>query len=159
FQVMDSAKSPIHAASVKSDGTQDPIQSMQGGDPWINANGRYVAFTLYAPILGYENQNAQAFVRDTCNAAPPDCPPSTTLVSILPDGSEVNDSSLAGNMSSDGRFVTFTAPSDIFLRDTCAGASQTCVPGTLPVVDTPGGPTKGGWFGFPSVSSSGRYVS
>jgi hypothetical protein len=33
FTVMDPTKSAIHAVSLKTDGTQDPIQSILGGDP------------------------------------------------------------------------------------------------------------------------------
>jgi len=164
FQVMDLTKSAIHAVSVKTDGTQDQISSHLGGDPWISANGRYVAFTLYAPILGLglDTPAPQAFVRDTCNTAPPGCQPSTTLVAIYPDGSPVNNSSTgtgAGGISSDGRFVSFNTDFQIFLRDTCAGASQTCVPQTYPVSDTPGSPATGNFFGFAPVSGNGRYVS
>jgi hypothetical protein len=130
---------------------------------WISDNGGYVAFTLYAPILGYaQNPAPQAFVRDTCNSAPAGCQPSTTLVAIYPDGSIVGDSSigtLAGGISSDGRFVSFETDFKIFLRDTCVGASQTCVPQTFPVLDTPGGPMTGNYFGFAPVSGNGRYVS
>ena len=163
FTVIDPTKSAIHAVSLKTDGTQDPIQSQFGGYPWISANGRYVAFTLLAPILGYETVPAeQAFVRDTCNSGPADCQPSTTLVAIYPDGSVVNNSSigtLAGGISSDGRFVSFMTDFDIFLRDTCAGASEPCVPQTFPVSGTPGAPTAGNYFGFAPVSGNGRYVS
>jgi len=163
FTVMDPTKSAIHAVSLKTDGTQDPIQSQRGGYPWISANGRYVAFALYAPILGYDMFPApQAFVRDTCNSAPAGCQPSTTLVAIYPDGSVVNDSTTgtaSGGISSDGRFVSFMTDFNIFLRDTCEGASQTCVPKTFPVLDTPGAPTIGNRFGFAPVSGNGRYVS
>ena len=163
FTVMDPTKSAIHAVSLKTDGTQDPIQSNLGGNPWISANGRYVAFTLYAPILGYGTTPApQAFVRDTCNSGPADCQPSTTLVAIYPDGSVVNNSSTgtsAGGISSDGRFVSFQTDFSIFLRDTCAGVSQPCVPQTYPVLETPGAPTAGNYFGFAPVSGNGRYVS
>ena len=100
--------------------------------PSISADGRYVAFTSYAPNLvpGDLSEAGDIFVRDTCFGAPAGCIPGTTRVSVSTEGVEGNNDSHDASISADGRFVAFTSDatnlvagdtngvSDVFVRDT-----------------------------------------
>jgi hypothetical protein len=112
--------------------------------PSISADGRYVAFISSATNLvdGDTNGVSDVFVRDTCAGAPSGCTPSTQRVSIASDGTQADDASTSATISATGRYITFrslatnldrassTSPSNIFLRDTCAGALSGCTPST-----------------------------
>ena len=152
--------------SVGSDGSQI---SGSSSAPSVSADGRFVAFTTPDPNLSPNDTsgNTAVFVRDTCFGAPSGCLPSTVQVSLANDGSDANGGSSEPSISADGRFVAFSSratnlgsgpngpgnPSEVFLRDTCHGASSGCVPTTLALsfftVDT---------FG-PSISADGRFVA
>ncbi len=156
--------------SVASDGTQ----TGGGGSRFlISPDGRFVAFESGASdlVVGDTNAALDIFVRDTCLGAT-GCTPSTVRVSVASDGTQANDHSFGAAISSDGRFVAFSsgasnlvvgdtnAASDIFVRDTCLGATG-CTPSTVRV-------SVGATFGFPqangsssraAISSDGRFVA
>src|SRR6266849_7620092 len=129
--------------SVSTDGSQANGAS---SSPAVSASGRYVTFTSTASNLAANDTNgaSDVFLRDTCVGAPAECQLSTARVSVATDGTEANGSSSSGilSVSDDGRFVVFesSAPnlvandtngvSDVFLRDTCIGASS-CTPSTV----------------------------
>jgi hypothetical protein len=117
----------------------------QGGEPngdsrspSISADGRFVVFASDASDLIERdfNEFSDIFLRDTCIGAPDGCKPSTTRVSVGPDGIEANGASDSPSISADGRFVVFdsearnlvadgsAAPTGAFLRDTCWGAAE-----------------------------------
>ena len=112
--------------------------------PSISADGRYVAFASDASDIIENDLNgvSDVFLRDTCTGAPEGCTPSTTRVSVGPDGAEANGASTSPTISADGRFVAFdsearnlvndgsSAPSGAFVRDTCLGAGAECTPST-----------------------------
>ena len=111
--------------------------------PSISAGGRYVTFISSATNLVDSDTNgvADVFVRDTCAGAPSGCTPTTQRVSIAATGIQANDASTSASISADGRYITFrsvatnldptsSAPTGIFLRDTCAGAGSSCMPST-----------------------------
>lgn len=125
--------------------------SLQGGDPngdsrspAISADGRFVAFASDAGDLIENDANgvSDIFLRDICTGAPEGCTPSTTRISVGPDGIEANGASDSPSLSPDARFVAFdsearnlvpdgsSAPSGAFLRDTCRGAAGECAPAT-----------------------------
>jgi Tol biopolymer transport system component len=92
------------------------------------------------------------------------------LLSAAADGTAANDESHTPSMSSDGRYVAFSsvatnlvenAPTgkQIYLRDTCAGAADSCKPSTTLVSADANGALVGTESILPSVSSSGRYVA
>jgi hypothetical protein len=73
-------------------------------------------------------------------------------------------------MSADGRYVAFSSAAtnlvenappgrQIYLRDTCAGAGDSCKPSTHLVSVDPNGALAGTESILPSVSSSGRFVA
>ncbi|MGD0733266.1 MAG: hypothetical protein ABR956_18520 [Terracidiphilus sp.] len=94
------------------------------------------------------------------------------LISIAPDGSAANgDSLVAASISQTGRYVAFQslasnltpAPTDgyqqIYLRDTCIGATASCAPSTQAVSITYSGAAPNGHSWDSAVSSDGRYVA
>ena len=132
--------------------------------PALGEDGRYVTYTAT------QNGHAQIFLRDTCTGAASDCLPRTTLLSAASDGTEGNADSNTPSMSSDGRFIAFSSaatnfaantPSgrQIYLRDTCAGATTSCTPQTTIVSSDETGLLAGNDNLLPAVSSSGRFVA
>jgi hypothetical protein len=132
--------------------------------PAVSLDGRYVSYTAV------QNEHAQIFLRDTCEGAASVCIPRTTLLSVAADGTAANDESHAPSMSSDGRYVAFssaatnlveTAPPgrQIYLRDTCAGAADSCKPGTTLISLDSNGALVGTESILPSLSSSGRFLA
>ncbi len=132
--------------------------------PAVSLDGRYVAFTAV------QNEHAQAFLRDTCESAAAGCRQRTILLSAAADGAAANDESHTPSMSSDGRYVAFSssatnlvenAPAgrQVYLRDTCIGAGESCKPSTQLVAADSLGALVGAETLLPSVSSSGRFVA
>jgi hypothetical protein len=153
------------------------VSALSTGDgglsPAISADQRYVA---YASASADPSANAgsglrKIYVRDTCTGAPSGCAPQTALVSVAWHGGEPNGDSHSPSISADGRYVAFVSDatdiiesdsngvSDIFVRDTCAAATQGCTPATLRVSLGPGGIEANGSSGAPSISADGRYVA
>jgi WD40-like Beta Propeller Repeat len=134
--------------------------------PAVSSDGRYVAYA------GSQNGHSQIFARDTCQGASSSCQPRTTLVSSTTEGTPGTDDSHAPSMSSDGRYVAFSSAASnlsadastvtgrqVYLRDTCFGASAACTPTTHLVSSDPNGALVGTEAILPSVSASGRFVA
>ncbi len=132
--------------------------------PAVSLDGRYVAYTAV------QNERAQVFLRDTCEGASAGCQPRTTLLSVAADDSSANDESHTPSISSDGRYVAFSsaatnvienAPAgrQIYMRDTCSGAGDSCKPSTRLISLDSNGALLGTQSILPSVSSSGRFVA
>jgi hypothetical protein len=132
--------------------------------PAVSLDGRYVAYTAV------ENGHAQVFLRDTCEGAAAGCLARSTLLSAAADGAAANKESHAPSMSSDGRYVAFSsagtnlvenAPGgrQVYLRDTCAGAGDSCKVSTSLISLDSNGALVGTESILPSVSSSGRFVA
>ena len=154
--------------SVASDGSEANGDS---GLPAMSSDGRFVVFGSVASNLfsGDSNGSEDIFVRDTCRGAPAGCTPSTARVSVASDGSQANGDSFNQEISADGRFIAFESSAtnlvsgdtngvdDVFLRDTCVGASG-CTPSTIRIsVASDGG--EGNGFSFdPFLSADGRFV-
>jgi len=152
--------------SVASDGSEANDDSNYSA---ISADGRYVAFESEATNLapGVVNLGANIFLRDTCIGAPPDCVPSTLLVSET--GTSISLGGSEPSVSANGRYVAFTARGDnegIFVRDTCTGAPPGCVPSTEMVSLGPDGSPADCFDDFvpcfretTSISADGRFVA
>ena len=130
----------------------------------ISQDGRYVA---YASV---QNGTSQILMRDTCLGAAKDCVASTKTVSVGTDGAAGNADSHNVAMSPDGRFVAFSsaasnlvanaeARQQVYLRDTCIGASGSCRATTQWVSVDEAGRLTGLTAVLPSVSTGGRYVA
>ena len=155
--------------SVATDGTEGNSDS---SFPSISANGRFVTFASSASnlVAGDTNATADIFVRDTCFGAT-GCTPSTIRVSVASDGAQANERNIFPSISADGRFVAFLSSAanlitndansvvdDVFVRDTCLGATG-CTPSTsLVSVATDGAQANNGSF-FLSISADGRFVA
>ncbi|MEY2855458.1 MAG: hypothetical protein RL030_2590, partial [Pseudomonadota bacterium] len=140
--------------------------------------GRHVVFSSFATNL-FPNDTGNThdvFVRDTCFGAAGGCTPSTLRASVSSSGGEPDAPSggpatQGASISADGRFVAFGSRAtnlvandtngtfDIFLRDTCAGASG-CTPATIrPSVSVGGAqPTSGERSDQPVLSADGRLL-
>jgi len=140
--------------------------------PTISSDGRFVAFASFAsnltPVatgMGINN----VFVRDTCTAAPPGCQVGTALVSSS-GNADGNGASGLPSISASGRFIAFNSDSnnlvsgdtngftDVFVRDTCIGAPNSCSPSTVRVSVAADG-TQGNFnSSIPVISSDGHFV-
>ncbi len=131
--------------------------------PALSQDGRYVAFSAQ------DNETTQIMLRDTCLGVQNGCTPSTKLISVAADNTPGNADSHTPVISADGRYIAFSsaatnllegAPAgrQVYLRDTCAGASASCKAATSLVSTDPGGALNGAESIFPSISSSGRYI-
>jgi hypothetical protein len=132
--------------------------------PAVSLDGRYIAYAAM------QNEHSQIFLRDTCEGAPAGCQARTTLLSVAIDGDPASADSHSPSMSSDGRYVAFSsaAPNlvgnappgrQVYLRDTCAGAADSCKPATVLVSTDSRGALVGTESILPSVSSSGRFIA
>jgi hypothetical protein len=140
--------------------------------PAISRSGRFVAFASNASnlVAGDTNNAFDIFVRDTCVGAPAGCVPSTSLVSVDNSGNQGNADSIHPAFSGNERYLAFASNAsnlvagdtngvhDIFLRDTCFGASGSCTPSVVRVSLTDSGGQSNFRAVFPKVSLDGRYV-
>ena len=136
----------------------------------ISADGRYVAFDSSAGNILTNSTicNAYAgdecvYLRDTCIGAPIGCQPNTSIVSSTAD--EYPTGGGNPSISSDGRFIVFNTPgaspgvNNIYLRDTCNGASTGCTPQTTLISQSTAG-VIGNENSLPqTVNTGGRFVA
>jgi len=158
---VQSAPCPVAA---KTQAASEASATVAEETPALSLDGRYVAYTAV------QQDHAQIFLRDTCEGASSGCQPRTTMLSVAADGTPANDDSHAPSMSSDGRFIAFSSAAtnlvenappgrQIYLLDTCAGAGDSCKPGTHLISTDTNGALVGTESILPSVSSSGRFVA
>lgn len=132
--------------------------------PAISQDGRYVAYA------SAENGTKQILVRDTCLGATKQCVASTTTVSVAPDGTAGNADSHSVSMTPDGRYIAFSSAAtnlaanaglgqQVYVRDTCHGATGTCKPATQVVSTDTAGKLAGLASVLPAISANGRYVA
>jgi Tol biopolymer transport system component len=124
----------------------------------LSEDGRYVTFSSGATNLvpGDVNNHPDVFVRDTSNGT-------MTLVSVSSSGAQANNYSDSGQVSDDGRYVSFTsqasnlvpndtnAAGDVFVRDLQTGTTTRA---SLDANGAEGNGAGGGW-----MSADGRYVA
>ncbi len=136
-------------------------------DPSISADGRFVAFASFAnDLVPNDSGRRDVFVRDTCRGAI-GCTPSTIRVSEKLGGGTASEDSQDPMISANGRYVAFSSaandlvagdtgfPADVFVRDTCIGASG-CTPSTIKVSEIP----IAYFFAIqPSISADGRFIA
>jgi len=162
---------------IATDGTQANGALTFNIAPSITADGRLVAFATLATNLVSANVGgwANVYVRDTCVGAPAGCTASTSLASLANDGSVGNNGSSDQSINGNGRFVAFSSLSsnlvpgdtfsaggfkDIFVHDTCFGASSGCAPSTVRVSVTPPplSAQADDISDYPAISGDGHYV-
>jgi Tol biopolymer transport system component len=154
--VRDRQLGTTERVSTDSAGAQGNLGS---GDPWISADGRFVAFDSGATNLvpGDTNGVSDVFVHDRQTGQ-------TRRVSVDSAGGQGNAYSAARSISADGRYVAFSSNAsnlvsgdingvlDVFVRDRLMGTTELVsissagVQGTLP--------SSSGY-----LSADGRYVA
>ena len=126
----------------------------------MSASGRYVAFAPYSAGI--------VLLRDTCIGVPSGCTPTTTRVTVNTGGHQLQRWVAYGlSISADGRRVAFalwrfddftqTSSSDVFVRDTCVGAT-TCDAKTFLVSVGASGLFANGVSQAPMISGDGKSV-
>ena len=141
-------------------------------DSAISADGRYVAFDSSASnILNLAQASticaalgqSCVYLRDTCSGVTSGCTPGTALISTDVTGNLANGGS--PSITRDGRFVTFNSTgqtngvNNVFVRDTCNGASSPCTPSTTLVSASSAG-AQGNQNSEPqALSSTARYLA
>ena len=142
--------------SITSDGTQGNGQS---GSNSISDDGRFVSFESNATNLVPNdfNGHTDTFIYDRLKQT-------VELISIAPDGTQANGSSSSGNLSSNGRFLTFASfasnlvpndtngQRDIFVYDRLSKAIEL-------VTVASDGTQANGLSLFSAISDDGRYVA
>lgn len=132
--------------------------------PALSQDGRYVVFS------GLQNGTSQIMLRDTCVGADKECTPDTRTISAELDGTVGNAESHTPVISADGRFVAFSSSAtnlienapkgkQIYMLNTCLGASAGCKASLALVSTDPDGALNGTDSILPSISSSGRFVA
>jgi hypothetical protein len=156
--------------SVAADGSDADDSS---GAPSISADGRFIAFESAATnLIAGGTQGTQVFLRDTCAGVVADCKPSTSQVSVDPDGALGGNDNRSPSISASGRFIAFVSVTpdrvsqkssggahssfeQVFVRDTCLGADK-CTPRTVRI-SLHNGSDPG--TSAPAISGDGRRVA
>ena len=138
----------------------------------ISGDGRYVAFDSSATnIIEFPSAtticstagSACVYLRDTCIGAMASCQSKTSLISTTVEGNPAD----GGNpsISPDGRFVTFNSTgtsagvNNVFIGDTCNGASAGCTPSTN-ICSVSSSGIQGNENSFSqAVNATGRFVA
>ena len=169
------------AISVAADGTAGNADSHNAV---VTPDGRYVAFSSAATNL-VEGAAAgrQVYVHDTCIGAENSCKTTTTLISTDSQGALNGTESILPSISSTGRYVAFVAitPTNtpkiaggatanvqaapnsglrqVFVRDTCLGATS-CTPKTTRISMMPGdAPANGTKPAGPAISGLAKQIA
>jgi hypothetical protein len=153
-----------NALGAQSNASRTSALAVAEETPALGADGLYVSYTAT------QNGHAQILVRDTCTGVASGCEPRTALLSVAADGTAGNADSNTPAISTDGRFVAFSSAAtnlvsstpagrQIFLRDTCTGATTSCTPQTTLVSTDESGALAGNDNLLPSISSSGRFIA
>ena len=132
--------------------------------PAISQDGRYVAYA------SQQNQVNQILLSDTCVGITSGCTASTRVVSAATDGTAGNADSHDAAITPDGRYVAFSsaatnlvegAPAgrQVYLRDTCIGAANSCKAATSLISTDSDGSLTGTESILPSISANGRFIA
>ncbi len=156
----------------------DDVSAANGAStrPYISPDGQYIVFVSTATNLVSQATTGapEIYLRSTCLNSTSSCTPTTTLVSLAPDGTTPADGTSDNPVvSSGGRYVAFQSTAtnlvstptsgsrQIFWRDTCTGAPSGCTPSTSLVSigsGASGGGPGNGASTEPAISAGGRYV-
>lgn len=153
--------------------TASPDPSLSRLSALILAGPRYQSMVADSADPSVESNTgiAKIFLRDTCLGAAGTCAPQIIPISLGWNGAEPNGPSRSPSTTVDGRFVVFESEAnnlvkgdsngwnDIFLRDTCIGASSACVPATMRLSVAADGAEANGASYSPAISPDGRFVA
>jgi hypothetical protein len=141
--------------------------------PLLSSDRRYAVQVLASTdgVTEIPGTVQNIFVRDTCAGAPSGCTPSSTLVSIGLSSNPADGDSISPSISADGRYVAFLSSAmnlvdsdtngvtDVFVRDTCAGAPSGCTPSTQRVSVATDGTQANSASTSATIGASGRYIT
>ena len=141
--------------------------------PTMSTDKRYAVIVLASSdgVTEVPGTPENIFVRDTCAGAPAGCAPSVTLASSGWNSNPADGDSISPSISADGRYVAFLSSAmnlvdsdtngvtDVFVRDTCAGAPSGCTPSTQRVSVATDGTQANGASTSASISATGRYIT
>jgi hypothetical protein len=161
--------------SSTGDQAENGIGNLGLSGPVIGGGGRFIAFSSISQnlVTNLANGVANVFVRDTCLGISSGCTPQTVLASLANNSQPPNADCLQPSISSDGRYVVYTskatnlvsnvatsgATNEIYLSDTCLGATSGCTPSTTLVsVGLDGVSPANGSSTEPYISPDGQYV-
>jgi Tol biopolymer transport system component len=145
--VKDMATGRTRLVSVGNDGRQRRQNSFS---PVISGNGRRVAFQTFAAFGRKDGDRREdVYLRDVRHHW-------TRQVSLTPRGTDVRPSVLVGDVSDNGRLVTFGEANDLWVRDADAGSTTRFwhEPDSPPCQGFPAGSA-----GRPVISGNGRFVA
>lgn len=176
---VDASKECTASTQIVSVATDGTLSNGDSHNPVVTSDGRYVAFSSAATnLVANPPAGRQVYLRDTCLGAPTSCKPATSLISTDEEGKLTGSEAILPSISAWGRFVAFLAvtpgPSSssaksnvtsgaastnsalrqVFVRDTCLGATN-CAP-TVTRISLPS--DLGVAEETPAISQSGRYV-
>jgi hypothetical protein len=137
----------------------------------VSFSGRFVAFVSSASnlVAGDTNGVDDVFIVDLCINPRTACTPGVLRVSLRNDGTQSNFPASQPAVAGAGRYVVFVSDdsslvagdtngvADVFLRDTCRGATEACTPSTTRVSVATNGSQGNGASGEPVFT--GRYVA
>ena len=141
-----------------------PTPAVAVDKPAISKDGRYVAYS------STQGGTAQVLLRDTCLGGAKSCVASTRILSASVEGTAGNGDSYSVTMTPDGRYVAFSSAANnlvantpagqqIYLRDTCNGAPESCKPSLQLISTNETGMLTGTDTILPSISATGRFVA
>jgi hypothetical protein len=159
-----SGSSSVNSCPPQTPPNPNPAVAVAEETPAISQDGRFVAYA------STQNEISQILLRDTCVGATKECSPSTQTVSVSTEGSLGNADSHNVVLTADGRYMAFNSAAtnlvpnspagrQIYVRDTCQGASTACKPSTALISVDEEGKLAGSEAILPSISSSGRFVA
>lgn len=163
---------------VSSDGAQadSGIGNLGLSGPVIGGGGRFIAFSSVSQnlVANLANAVSNVFVRDTCLGIATGCTPQTLLASIGNNAQPPNADCLEPSVSSDGRYLVYISKAtnlvssvttsgnndEVYLSDTCLGASSGCTPSTTLVsLAADGVSPANGSSTEPYISPDGQYIA
>jgi trimeric autotransporter adhesin len=179
FQVIPGANGEGLPALVDVDSNGNQANSGIGNlglsGPAIGGGGRFIAFSSISQnlVANLANAVANVFVRDTCLGISSGCTPQTVLASVGNNAQPPNADCLEPSISSDGRYIVYTSKAtnlvsnvttsgttnEIYLSDTCMGATSGCTPSTTLVsMGFDGVSPANGSSTEPFISADGQYI-
>lgn len=167
--VLQGCKAMTTLVSVNSQGIQSNASSK---DSVISPDGRFVAFvSVGSNLVSASNGGAaEVYVRDTCFGMSSACLPTTTLVSTNSAGQPGYGDSRTPSIASGGRFIAFASSAtnlatglagqlQVFLTDTCFGATGSCIQQTTLMSESDTGRPGNGESSNPTLSADGKFVA
>ena len=161
-----------------SQSTSGIAADLLSGYQGVSSGGRYVSFISYAKNLVSTTLNAgdpDLFLRDTCIGAPTGCIPTTLQEDVSSAGVPANGGALdtfsSPSISSNGRFLAFSTLAtnlvtqnvngigNVYLRDTCNGATVPCTPSTVIASLGNDGSIANAGEDNTAISATGRFVA